>query len=65
MKSNVMRLCIILVGVWLLQKAPNVLVLHLKRFTNTRQKIKGHVLFEADLEFTPYMSTDAADGYVP
>jgi len=55
----------IVLVVRLLQKAPNVLVLHLKRFTNTCQKIEGQVLFEADLDFTPYMSTDAADGYVP
>ena len=51
--------------VWQLQRAPNVLVLHLKRFTNSSQKIEGRVLFEGDLELTPYMSTNAADGYVP
>ena len=51
--------------VWLLQKAPNVLALHLKKFTSSGQKIEAHVLFELNMEFTPYMSADATDGYVP
>ncbi|KAG0278392.1 Ubiquitin carboxyl-terminal hydrolase 36 [Linnemannia gamsii] len=42
--------------------APNILSVHLKRFTFTGQKINRHVRFEPTLSLTPYMSKNKDHG---
>lgn len=42
--------------------APNILSVHLKRFTFTGQKINRHVRFEPTLALNPYMSKNKDHG---
>lgn len=44
-----------------INKAPQVLHIHLKRFTPTGRKIVGHISYPEQLSLGPYMSEESED----